>query len=134
VPLLAMLGVVAWLLGAVAVRRAGSSWTRVVLLVMSAPGLVVSRTHAWPGGPVTFESLAAAAAWLQWERTAPAKLAGDQAARRGIRRTGLQTVRQANAFRNGVLVVVDMRTSGLMSSVCKRGLSRCPFLDHAKVK
>jgi hypothetical protein len=72
VPLLAVLGSVAWLLGAVAaavaVRRAGCSWTPVVLLVVSALGLLVFRTHAWPGGPVTFGSLAAAAAWLQWER------------------------------------------------------------------
>src|SRR5262249_48194748 len=77
VPLLAVLGAVAWLLGAlaaaVAVRRAGCSWTPVVLLVVSALGLVVFRTHAWPGGPVTFGSLAAAAAWLRWERTAQAK-------------------------------------------------------------
>src|SRR5262245_28307577 len=74
-PLLAVLGAVAWLLGAlaaaVAVRRAGCSWTPVVLLVISALGLTVFRTHAWPGGPVTFGSLAAAAAWLRWERTAP---------------------------------------------------------------
>src|SRR5262249_8286879 len=70
VPLWAVLGAVAWLLGAlgaaVAVRRAGCSWTPVVLLVVSAVGLVAFRTHAWPGGPVTFGSLAAAAAWLQW--------------------------------------------------------------------
>ena len=84
VPVLAVLGAVAWLLGALdaamAVRRAGSSWTPVVLLVMSALGLVVFRTHAWPGGPVTFGSLAAAAAWLQWERTARAKIGVDGAA------------------------------------------------------
>jgi hypothetical protein len=73
VPLLAVLGAVAWLLGAlaaaVAVRRAGCSWTPVVLLAASALGLLVFRTHAWPGGPVAFGSLAAAAARLQWERT-----------------------------------------------------------------
>jgi hypothetical protein len=77
VPLLAVLGGVAWLLGAlaaaVAVRRTGCSWPPVVLLGVSALGLVVFKTHAWPGGPVTFGSLAAAAAWLQWERTAQAK-------------------------------------------------------------
>jgi hypothetical protein len=77
VPLFAVLGAVAWLLGAlgsaVAVRRAGCSWPPVVLLVVSALGLVVFRTHAWPGGPVTFGSLAAAAAWLQWEGSAQAK-------------------------------------------------------------
>jgi hypothetical protein len=84
VPLLAALGGAAWLLGAlgaaVAVRRAGSSWTPFVLLLVSALGLVVFRTHAWPGGPVTFGSLGAAAAWLQWERTAQATLGVDGAA------------------------------------------------------
>jgi hypothetical protein len=77
VPLLAVLGAVAWLLGAlaaaVAVRRAGCSWGPVVLLVASALGLTAFKTHAWPGGPVTFGSLAAAAAWLHWERTGQAK-------------------------------------------------------------
>jgi hypothetical protein len=81
VPLLAVLGSLAWLLGAlasaVAIRRAGYSWTPVVLLVVSALGLIVFRTHAWPGGPVTFGSLAAAAAWLQWERIAQAKRSTD---------------------------------------------------------
>jgi hypothetical protein len=83
-PLLAVLGGVAWLLGAlgaaVAVRRAGCSWPPVVLLVVSALGLVVFKTHAWPGGPVTFGSLAAAAAWLQWERTGQAKIGVESAA------------------------------------------------------
>ena len=83
-PLLAVLGAVAWLLGAVAaavaVRRAGCSWVPVGLLVVSGLGLVVFRTHAWPGGPVTFGSLAAAAAWLQWERTVQAKTGVDIAA------------------------------------------------------
>jgi hypothetical protein len=69
VPLFAVLGSVAWLVGAlaaaIAVRRAGCSWTPVVLLVVSALGLFVFKTHAWPGGPVTFGGLAAAAAWLQ---------------------------------------------------------------------
>jgi hypothetical protein len=77
VPLFAVLGAVAWLLGAwgaaVAVRRAGGSWPPVVLLVVSGLGLVVFRTHAWPGGPLTFRSFAAAAAWLQWEQAAQAK-------------------------------------------------------------
>ena len=88
VPLLAVLGAVAWLLGAlgaaVAVRRAGGPWTPVVLLVVSALGLVVFRTHAWPGGPVSFGSLAAAGAWLRWERTARAKRGVDRAARRDV--------------------------------------------------
>ena len=83
VPLFAVLGSVAWLVGvlavAVAVRRAGCSWTPVVLLVVSALGLLVFRTHAWPGGPVTFGSLAAAAAWLQRERAGRARV-GDNCA------------------------------------------------------
>jgi hypothetical protein len=87
VPLLAVLGAVAWLVGAlaaaVAVRRAGCSWPPVVLLVVSALGLVVFRTHAWPGGPVTFGSLAAAAAWLQGGQTAPATRGSDGASLQG---------------------------------------------------
>jgi hypothetical protein len=72
VPVLAVVGALAWLVGsgaaAVAVRRAGSSWAPVVLLIVSGLGLTVFRTHAWPGGPVSFGALAVAAAWLQWER------------------------------------------------------------------
>jgi hypothetical protein len=92
---LAVLGGVAWLVGglaaAVAVRRAGGSWTAVVLLVVSALGLVVFRTHAWPGGPATFGSLAAAAAWLQWERAARAKTAAVAPPDQAVRRTSLHT-------------------------------------------
>jgi hypothetical protein len=70
-PALALLGTIAWLLGslaaAVAVRRAGHSWLPIVYLVVSALGLFVFRTHAWPGGPVTFGALAMAAASLEWE-------------------------------------------------------------------
>jgi hypothetical protein len=84
VPVFAVLGAVAWLVGALgaaaAVRRAGCSWPPVVLLVVSGLGLTVFRTHAWPGGPLTFGGLAAAAAWLQWERAARAKSGFDRAA------------------------------------------------------
>jgi hypothetical protein len=84
VPLLAVLGTVAWLLGAlaaaIAVCRAGCSWTPVVLLVVSGLGLLIFKTPSWPGGPVTFGSLAAAAAWLHWEQTARAKPDRDWAA------------------------------------------------------
>jgi hypothetical protein len=81
---LAVVGSLAWLVGTlaatVAVRRAGSSWVPVVLLVASALGLTVFRTHAWPGGPITFGTLGAAGAWLQWERARQAKKrAGDVA-------------------------------------------------------
>jgi len=71
-PLLAVLGTTAWLTGsllaAFIVRRAGSSWLPVVCLGVSALGLSVFRTHAWPGGPVTFGSLALAAALIEIER------------------------------------------------------------------
>jgi hypothetical protein len=67
-PVLAVAGSLAWLVGAaaaaVAVRRAGNSWVPVVLLIVSALGLTVFRTHAWPGGPVSFGALGVAAAWL----------------------------------------------------------------------
>jgi hypothetical protein len=76
-PLLAVAGSIAWSLGTVAaawtVRRAGSSWMPALLLAVSGFGLSVFRTHAWPGGPVTFGTFAAAAAWLQWEKGNQAK-------------------------------------------------------------
>lgn len=78
-PLLAVAGSLAWLVGcvaaAVSLRRGGSSWVPVVLLVISAASFLVFKTHAWPGGPIAFGALAAAAAWRCW--TAPA---GDGAA------------------------------------------------------
>jgi hypothetical protein len=65
-PALAVIGTMAWLFGtlaaAVACRRAGRSWTMAGGLVVSAFGLFVFRTHAWPGGSVTFGALAVAAA------------------------------------------------------------------------
>jgi hypothetical protein len=71
-PALAVIGTTAWLVGSlsacVAVRRAGYSWFPVVFLTVSAFGLLVFRTHAWPGGPVTFGALAIAAAAVEWER------------------------------------------------------------------
>jgi hypothetical protein len=77
-PLLAVLGTVAWLFGtlaaAMAVHRAGCSLTPAVLLAASSLGLLAFGTHAWPGGPVSFGGSAAAAAWLQWERNARAKI------------------------------------------------------------
>ncbi|PZA06842.1 hypothetical protein DNA98_11575 [Meiothermus sp. Pnk-1] len=69
-PLLAVVGTTAWLVGALAsaftLRRAGASWGLVALLGVSALGLAVFRTHAWPGGPLSFGALALAAAWGQW--------------------------------------------------------------------
>ena len=67
-PMFAIAGSIAWSVGAVAaafvVRRAGSSWGPVVLLIISAFGMSIFKTHAWPGGPITFGALSLAAAWL----------------------------------------------------------------------
>jgi len=84
-PILAVAGTVAWLVGllaaAVVVRRAGSSWAPVSLSVVSALGLFVFKTHAWPGGPIAFGALTAAAIWLQWERASQIKPLVNGAAR-----------------------------------------------------
>jgi hypothetical protein len=40
----------------------------VALLALSSFGIPIFKTHAWPGGPLTFGGFAVAAAWLQWER------------------------------------------------------------------
>jgi len=70
-PALAVIGTTAWLLGtlfaAIVLRRAGHSWRPTVFLLMSALGLLVFRTHAWPGGPLTFGSFAIAAALVDRE-------------------------------------------------------------------
>jgi len=69
-PALAVIGTTAWLVGslsaAVALRRASQSWVPTVALIASALGLLVFRTHAWPGGPLTFGALALAAATTRW--------------------------------------------------------------------
>ena len=39
-----------------------------VLLALSSFGIGIFKTHAWPGGPLTFGGLAMAAGWLLWER------------------------------------------------------------------
>ena len=71
-PLFAILGSVALSVGATAVavslKRSGSSWAPVLLLVLCSFGIAVFKTHAWPGGPLTFGGMALATAWLQWER------------------------------------------------------------------
>lgn len=70
-PVLAVIGTMAWLFGtlfaAVVIRGAGHSWRPIVFLAMSAVGLFVFRTHAWPGGPLTFGSFAVAAALVSRE-------------------------------------------------------------------
>lgn len=72
-PFLAVLGAVALSVGAVAaavsLKRAGRSWAPVALLAISGFGISIFKTHAWPGGPLTFGGLGVAAAWLLWERS-----------------------------------------------------------------
>jgi len=72
-PFLAVLGSVAWSIGAVAaavsLKRSGSSWVPVLLLALSGFAIAVFKTHAWPGGPLMFGGTALAAAWLQLERS-----------------------------------------------------------------
>lgn len=74
-PALAVIGTLAWLVGtlaaAVASRRAGRSWLATAALVVSAFGLFVFRTHAWPGGPITFGALAVAAALIPSQQSGP---------------------------------------------------------------
>jgi hypothetical protein len=71
-PVLAVTGAVAWAVGgivtAVSLKRAGASLWPCLLLAISGLGLIVFRTHAWPGGPATFGGQALAAAWMLWNR------------------------------------------------------------------
>jgi hypothetical protein len=71
-PFLAVLGSVALSVGTVAaavvLKREGRSWAAIVLLAISGFGIGIFRTHAWPGGPLTFGALAVAAGWVLWER------------------------------------------------------------------
>jgi len=70
-PLLAIVGSVAWSVGTTAaawvVWRRRDSLVAAILLVVSGLGLSIFKTHAWPGGPVSFGALALATAWLQWQ-------------------------------------------------------------------
>jgi hypothetical protein len=70
-PLLAVAGSVAWGIGSLAaaytLRRAGSSWIPVGLLVISSASFALFKTHAPPGGPIAFGALAAAGAWVRWK-------------------------------------------------------------------
>jgi len=78
-PFLAVLGSVALSVGTVAaaivLKRGGSSWVPILLLAISGFGIGIFKTHAWPGGPLTFGGIGVAAAWLLWERNShlPAK-------------------------------------------------------------
>jgi hypothetical protein len=71
-PVLAVAGTAAWLVGAlaaaVAIRRAGASWMPVALFAVAALGLFVFKSHAWPGGPLSFGAAAAGGAWWRWQR------------------------------------------------------------------
>lgn len=71
-PVLAVLGTLAWAIGgvaaAIALKRDGHTWAPCLVLVVSAFGLTIFKTHAAPGGPFTFGGLALAAAWLLRER------------------------------------------------------------------
>ncbi|SAK90996.1 hypothetical protein AWB75_06392 [Caballeronia catudaia] len=70
-PLLAVLGSTALSVGAaaaaVALRETGRSWPPLLLLVIASFGIAIFRTHAWPGGPLTFGGMGIAAAWLSWD-------------------------------------------------------------------
>lgn len=72
-PLFGVLGSVALSIGCVAaavvLKRSGSSWGPVLLLIASSFGIAMFKTHAWPGGPVTFGGIAVASAWILWERS-----------------------------------------------------------------
>jgi len=76
-PVLAVLGSVALSVGAVAaavvLRRSGATWGPVIVLAISSFGIGIFKTHAWPGGPLTFGGIAIATAWLLWERSSHAR-------------------------------------------------------------
>jgi hypothetical protein len=67
-PLLAVLGSVALSVGAVAaavaLRASGRSWPPLILLVAASFCIAIFRTHAWPGGPLTFGGMGIASVWL----------------------------------------------------------------------
>lgn len=67
-PLLALLGRVALSVGtvsaALSLYRADHPWRPVILLGLSGCVMYVFPGHSWPGGPLTFGSMAVAVAWL----------------------------------------------------------------------
>jgi hypothetical protein len=69
-PLLALVGRLALaagtFAGAVSLKRAGHPWLPVILLAAAGFGLNVFKSHAWPGGPLTFGGIAVAIGWLRW--------------------------------------------------------------------
>jgi hypothetical protein len=54
---------------ALSLRRASVSWAPLLLLALAGFGITIFRTHAWPGGPLTFGGIALAAAWVLRERS-----------------------------------------------------------------
>ena len=77
-PFLAIFGSVALSIAATAaavtLKRSGSSWLPLLLLVLSSFGIAIFKTHASPGGPVTFGGIALATAWLLWEKRSRASI------------------------------------------------------------
>jgi hypothetical protein len=55
---------VAGVTAALSLRRAGVSWAPLLLLTLAGFGITIFRTHACPGGPLTFGGIALAAAWV----------------------------------------------------------------------
>lgn len=92
-PQLATLGRVALATGtiaaAVSLKRSGSPWIPVGLLALSSLGINLLHSHSWPGGPLTFGTIALAAGWIQYE-------AATRAAR--ARRTATASARRPDDF------------------------------------
>lgn len=69
-PLLALIGRMALSIGtasaAVSLFCEGRPWRPALLLALSGCVMYVFPGHSWPGGPLTFGSMAAAIAWLHW--------------------------------------------------------------------
>lgn len=55
---------------AITLKRAGSSWLPVLLLAISGFGISVFKTHAAPGGPLTFGGIGIAGTWVLLESAA----------------------------------------------------------------
>lgn len=71
-PLLALVGRLALSIGtlsaAASLYDAGRSWRSALLLALSGCVMYVFPGHSWPGGPLTFGSMAAAIAWVHASR------------------------------------------------------------------
>lgn len=71
-PALAVAGTAAWIIAttqaAIALKRAGRPWVPSLVVAASCLGLLVFKSHAWPGGPLSFGTLAAGALLLEVAR------------------------------------------------------------------